>query len=214
MKNKLHTWILFCFGLLLSRMLFTGTTDFLFLVWNLVLAWFPYHWAKLLFIEIKWQENKIIRLTIMMLWLLFLPNSFYIITDFIHLTYPRNAPFWLDTLIISSFALVGFYWGAYSLYLMEFIIRIHYNPKIARVLLPLVLLLAAYGIYLGRFIRLNSWDVMIQPQTVISEVLHSLTVDTTLYFSLGLGLFLLISYATIKPIFHNQIHFSHATKHL
>lgn len=214
MRNKLNTWILYCFGLLLFRMLFTGTTDFVFLIWNLVLAWFTYHWAKTLLIQIKWQENKIIRLSIPLLWLLFLPNSFYIITDFIHLTYPRNAPFWIDTLIISSFALVGFYLGAYSLYQMEFIIRIHYNPKITKVLMPFVLLLTAYGIYLGRYIRLNSWDVLTQPKTVISEILLSHTEDTTFYFSLGLGIFLIISYATIKPIFHNQIHFSHATKHL
>ena len=95
--------MVFSVVLVLVRVVFAGHISFLFLVWNLFLAWLPYALTNRAQYNLKWKRGK--RLVILFLaWILFIPNAFYIITDLFHLGYYNTAPLWFDLVLILSFA--------------------------------------------------------------------------------------------------------------
>jgi uncharacterized membrane protein len=104
-------------------------------------------------------------------WLLFIPNSFYIITDLFHLTHVDTAPKWFDLLLIFSFAWNGIIAGVLSLRRVEQIATAIKGKKFSILLVFGVMWLSAFGIYIGRFLRFNSWDVVTDPFSLASEII-------------------------------------------
>jgi len=214
MHSTIKYWIIASLAMLAFRMYYTESIHFAFLIWNLILAAIPYVLAKKLFLTIKWQEKKWTRSSIILLWILFLPNSFYLLTDFVHLTYERNAPYWIDIILLSYFTIVGFYLGYYSIFFMEGVVKIHYGFVSTKLFSIGVLFLSAYGIYLGRFVRLNSWNLFNKPLKVFEEIKNSLSDPEVFYFSVGMGLLLTLLYIVIQPFFNFQNTLFYASKNL
>jgi uncharacterized membrane protein len=135
-----------------------------------VLAYIPFfitHWLSTAIANIR---NKLKLSVIFIGWLLFIPNSFYIITDIFHITHVHTAPKWFDLLLIFSFAWNGIVAGIISIRKMAFFTEVILNKKMAAAFIVVTLWLCALGVYIGRYLRFNSWDVLTNPFSLIAEL--------------------------------------------
>lgn len=162
----------FSMVLVIIRVAMTGSKMFLFLPWNLLLAFIPYYITKKLMTRPAWIENKWKLAAASLLWLLFIPNSFYIITDLFHLGKYDEAPRWFDLTLIFSFAWNGLVFGIVSVKQMESIVLLSYPaPRYGWLFIYFIMWLNALGIYIGRFLRFNSWDIITNPFSLLNEIM-------------------------------------------
>ncbi len=159
-----------CFALSIFRFIYTDTKVFLFLNWNLFLAFLPWVLSTILTIYPKLQKIRLALILLVFSWLLFFPNSLYILTDLFHLELSTSMPKWFDLVLILSFAWVGLMFGFMSLWDIEKII----GKRIDKDLMPLVslglLFLGSFGIYVGRYLRWNSWDIIREPFNLFYDI--------------------------------------------
>jgi uncharacterized membrane protein len=159
-----------CVGLLGLRIRETGDGYYRFLVWNLFLAWIPLGLAVVAYSRSR-RGVDALTAALLVAWLLFFPNAPYLLTDFIHLA-QGPAPLWYDALMLSAFAWTGLLLGFASLYLVQMILRRAAGAAVSWLGVLGSLVLASFGVYIGRFVRLNSWDVLLHPGRVV-EVVHA-----------------------------------------
>ena len=164
---------LFGIGLSLFRIFYTGKLMFLGLSWNLFLALIPYAISNTLIHRIGWIESKWKYSLMVLGWLIFIPNSFYIITDLFHLEQRNYIPLWFDLVLIFSFAWNGLLLGILSVRQMEKIWQAKWQGNELVFIYP-VMLLNALGIYIGRYLRYNSWDVISNPFDLSEDILYLL----------------------------------------
>jgi len=158
-------------GLLIAvRIYFSGSTLYLFLVWNIFLAWIPFMISSL-FIKMK-DKNKWKSALVFCCWLAFFPNALYIVTDLIHLEQESNIPKWFDALILFSSAIVGLIMAFISLYRVEAFLSKSINRKLQAPFILAILFLGSFGVYLGRFLRWNSWDIISNPFQLLLSIGH------------------------------------------
>ena len=189
-------------GLLLVRIAISGSSRYEFLAWNLLLAAIPLLisiWLVQRVAEYGWTKPAQMLLTIF--WLSFLPNSFYLITDFIHLRETYEVGLLFDIVLLMSFALNGIVLGFASIYLVHKQIIKRIPPLSSMLIIQLVLLASSFASYLGRYTRWNSWDIVMRPAGLLFDVsdrfinpsLHEQTYLTTiLIFSLLSSLYLVV----------------------
>lgn len=195
---------LYCIGLEWARVVYTGNRVYLFLIWNLFLAWIPF--AVSLLIEKTQNRGGRPALLVLLaaIWLLFFPNAPYIITDFVHLTPRGAAPLWFDVLLIASFAWTGLLLGLVSLARVQRLISSVAGSLVGWLSAAAALLLASFGIYIGRFEVRNSWDIVLQPGFLVRDTWHQLTSPAlyprTLGVTFSYAIFLILTYATICEI--------------
>jgi uncharacterized membrane protein len=181
---------------LVFRMAATDSMRYWFLLWNLVLAWLPLIFALLLMYGLRlrrWLSPANIILTV--LWLFFLPNSFYLVSDLIHLHETGEISFLFDTVLMTSFIFCAAASGFLSLYLLHRSLISRQGRQNAHALVALVLLLSGFAIYLGRVLRWNTWDILVNPagvlfdvsEQVVNPVAQPVSVITTLSFFMLLG---------------------------
>ena len=139
-----------------------------FLVWNLFLAWIPLGLAYTAWLMASNRRQLILAITITaFLWMIFFPNAPYILTDFQHLGQPSDVvPIWFDVILVVWFAWTGLLLGVISLYLMHDIMHRTFGRIAGWVFVFIVSFLSGLGIYIGRFIRWNSWDIIQQPNDI------------------------------------------------
>src|SRR5215218_4936376 len=147
----------------------TGDSYYRFLAWNLLLAWIPLVLAIVAYARARGGIDVFVWL-LLVPWLLFFPNAPYLLTDFIHLG-EGPAPLWYDALMLSAFAWTGLLLGFASLYLVQMILRGTFGAVVSWLGVIVALGLASLGVYVGRFIRLNSWDALLHPIRV-AEIVH------------------------------------------
>ncbi len=159
-----------CFGFSIFRYVYTDTGLFLHLNWNLFLAFLPWLFSTILMIYPRLQQNKLGWVLLISSWLLFFPNSLYILTDLFHLQIETEMPKWFDLCLILSFAWTGLMFGFMSLWDIEKIL----GGLITRKLLPVVslclLFLGSFGVYMGRYLRWNSWDILTEPFNMFYDI--------------------------------------------
>ncbi len=157
-----------CVGLLEFRIRETGDGFYRFLVWNLFLAWVPLAFAVAAYARSRRGVDPVVA-ALLVPWLLFFPNAPYLLTDFIHLQ-EGPAPLWYDALMLSAFAWTGLLLGFASLYLVQMVLRSAFGAAVGWLGVFGALALGSIGVYIGRFVRLNSWDVLLHPRDVIEAV--------------------------------------------
>jgi uncharacterized membrane protein len=162
----------FCIATVAFRGHHTGDTFYNFLVWNLTLAWVPLVLALAAYAVARRGRGPLVA-ALGMLWLLFFPNAPYLLTDFIHLHASATTPLWYDALMLAAFAWTGLLLGFASLYLMQTIWFRTAGPLVSWLGAVGALALASFGIYLGRFLRFNSWDALVRP----NGIAHVITSD-------------------------------------
>ena len=148
-----------------------GAAPFWFLNWNLVLAWLPLGFALLLMRHLKsksWVSWQGIGLTL--LWLAFLPNSFYLISDLIHLDYADPTQTFYYVIMMFSFSFTGLLLGFTSLYLVHGELLKRLKQRATHLWIGGVLLLCSFAVYLGRYLRWNTWDIILHPVGVVFDV--------------------------------------------
>jgi uncharacterized membrane protein len=159
-----------CIGLLELRIHETGDGFYRFLVWNLFLAWVPLGLAAAAYSRSR-RSVDALTVALLVAWLVFFPNAPYLLTDFVHLA-QGPAPLWYDALMLSAFAWTGLLLGFASLYLVQLNLRRRFGVALSWLGVFGSLVLASIGVYIGRFVRLNSWDVLLHPRYVV-EVVHA-----------------------------------------
>jgi uncharacterized membrane protein len=204
----LQEWILissaFSILLLIIRIVVSHRLSYIFLAWNLLLAYVPLMIANWLNRHEAVIQKKIMLVLTISMWLLFLPNSFYILTDLFHLhTSDGNRP-WFDLTLILSFAWNGILFGIISIWKMEIMLKRTKGRLASAVLIFTVMWLNAFGVYIGRFLRFNSWDVIFNPFPLFTEVVDMIInpydYKTAWAISLCFACFISILYYTLKKL--------------
>jgi uncharacterized membrane protein len=193
------------FSLYLGRVVLSQRLTFLFLVWNLFLAWIPYlaSLGAICFHQ-RYPRKWWLLLPPAALWLAFFPNAPYILTDLLHLAYRSPVPYWYDIGLLIVFAWTGLFLGIYSLRLMQGMVQDYMGMVLGWAFVLISLGLSGLGIYMGRFLRWNSWDLVFHPQEVLTEVVVRLvnplenlqTVGVTMLFAA----ILFITYLTLTAM--------------
>jgi uncharacterized membrane protein len=145
--------------------------EFDYLIWNLLLAWLPLVFAVRLLAVLKqkrWSSWE--ALAVSVLWLVFLPNSFYMISDFIHLQAVQRVDALYDAVMFTSFIYTGVTLGFSSLYLVHLQLKRRLSAHSARLWIALTLLVCSVGIYIGRDLRWNSWDILTNPGGLLFDI--------------------------------------------
>lgn len=201
--------VLGCLALLGIRILVTGKLYQVFLAWNLFLALIPFLIALAADRLIRMAPTFgaiIFLLTGSVLWLLFFPNSSYIFTDFIHLIQrglPEDNPnargfsnmlVWYDVILRSLYAFSGHLTGLASLYVMHTLWTRQFGRFWGWFFVLTSSVAAAYGVFLGRFIRLNSWNLITHPDTAWNALVNNINAVDAAIFTVAFSFFLVISY--------------------
>lgn len=193
--------IIFSIVLLMIRMKLTHSFFYLFLVWNLFLAVIPF--AITTYLTSLPKLNKFVLVFWFLAWLLFLPNAPYIITDLLHLKISNTHLLWLDILVISSFAFNGLI--AFYLSVLDMASILKGRLKHLNSLIIFILFLCGFGVYLGRFLRYNSWGIVQDPIALFSDILEIVFYPgqhtEAWLFTLLFGAFLTIGYWGFKVIY-------------
>ena len=203
MEKVLLLSSLFSIALSFARVVYTGQLTFLSLIWNLFLAFVPYAISRHLINHPQWIEHRVKFFFTSFIWLLFIPNSFYIITDLFHLFERPEIPLWFDLVLIFSFAWNGLLLGVLSIREMEKIIETKWKWSEALFVYP-IMCLNAFGIYLGRYLRYNSWDVVSSPFQLASDIvylfLHPIRNRFDWSMILCFSVFMTMIYLTLKKL--------------
>ena len=189
---------LFVVAMIGFRVLYTRTPEHLAIAWNLLLAWIPFVLALVVYERSRAGVAMPLLLALALLWLLFLPNAPYIITDLKHVGIGGGVPVLYDVLLLSAAAWTGLVLGLTSLFLMHVVARRVIGAVNAWAFVVAVLALSSFGIYLGRVQRWNSWDVFVRPGSLLGEIasglLHPLSHPRPIALTVLLTSFLLASY--------------------
>nr|WP_321230260.1 DUF1361 domain-containing protein [uncultured Psychroserpens sp.] len=191
--------------LLMIRMKIHQSFYLLFLVWNLFLAIIPF--AITTGLTSSKKINKLVLFFFFGIWLLFLPNAPYLVTDLMHLTRTDQSFLWLDILVIMSFAFNGLILFFLSLSDMEKLLKRYLKPNMIMPLMLSIFGLTAFGIYLGRFLRHNSWEIINNPLNIFKDIFNIVfqaNIEAWI-FTLTFGSFLAVSYWMLKAFSNSKI---------
>jgi uncharacterized membrane protein len=209
--------VLFAFGLLsfvsVAFYLVTSVANhnfgYWYLVWNLFLAWLPLLFVAVLYKLLRrhwWSSWQGTALTL--LWLMFLPNSFYIVSDFIHLGDIGQLDVLSDAVMFLLFALCGLALGFTSLYMVHRQLLKRLSRRSSHSTIAIVLFLCSFAVYLGRDLRWNSWDALLHPAGILFDVsdpflnpaTHHDAFTTTLMFFVLLGTIYVVAWQLARAL--------------
>lgn len=200
-EKMLMISVMFTIFLLGARIIYTGQLTYVFYVWNLFLAIIPVVAGRQL---ARYESFGFSSVTLLMVWLLFFPNAPYIITDVFHFTERPPVPQWYDLLLVISGAWNGLMLGIVSLlYVEDFLLKRLCGMKV-NLIVSGSIVLCAFGIYLGRFLRFNSWDVVTDPRDLMHAIGYRLVYPFqhvgTWAFTFAFSGLLWIIYFTLKNL--------------
>ncbi len=161
-------------GLVAFRLAYSHSFEDVPYLWNLFLAWIPFALALLIYDGHRRGARPVQLLGLGLLWLLFLPNAPYIVTDFKYLADMTGKTFLFEGLLIGTAASTGLLLGFMSLYLIQAIVRRAAGARYAWLFVFVALGLSSVGVYLGRVLRWNSWDVFVRPGSLLGELAGAL----------------------------------------
>ncbi len=199
-----------CMLLLSLRIAHNGDFTYLFLAWNLFLAWIPLISAFIAY-ELDRKLVGQIRLLLMIcagVWFVFLPNAPYMLTDLIHLRPSNSIAFWFDLTLFVALALTGLLSCLISQYWMQQIVKKIAGSTVSWVFVLGISAFSSFGIYLGRFLHWNSWAVVSNPTGLLTgvweSVRHPILHFQTFAFSGIFTLFLIAAYVMLVVLTHLQ----------
>ncbi|MBN1836520.1 MAG: DUF1361 domain-containing protein [Spirochaetales bacterium] len=216
-----------CLLMIVLRVAVTGSIRYTFLLWNLFLAWIPYFLAlavrriavgRPLAADTPVAAGiavgiKPLAVVLALAWLFFYPNAPYILTDFIHVIrnpvevqpplplITENALLWYDIILNSAFAFIGHIIGLISLLILHRTIRRRWNRRLGWGFAVVATGLGGYGIYLGRFERLNSWDIAREPVRTLGIAFANLVNLKAVAVSLAFALFIFLTYLAVYYLY-------------
>lgn len=190
---------------LLSTRNVQGT--YLFLAWNLFLAWIPYLAALRSERLSRHGAGKVAIGSWLLLWLVFFPNAPYIVTDFVHLRQRLPVPVWYDLILLFATASTGLLLGLLSLHEVQHVLRRWFSKGMTWLFLCSAIGLGGFGVWLGRFQRWNSWDVATNPFALLRDLAHTLRQPEQFVAALGISVLLsgilLVGYGVLRVLLHS-----------
>jgi len=185
---------------------FSGSEHYDFLIWNLFLAWIPFLISYFTYtVTLKRRQALVVVPAAAFFWLIFFPNAPYILTDFQHLAGVwHEVPVWFDVMLLLWFSFTGLLLGMVSLFLMQEIIRREFGRWVGWGFVAGVAILSSAGVYVGRFLRWNSWDIFFNPGGMAEYTLQSAQ-DLSMRsigFTTLFGTFFLFLYLTLYTFGH------------
>jgi uncharacterized membrane protein len=190
-------------ALLVGRVYVLQTRSFIFLGWNLLLAWVPYLCALWAAAAHARRPREWWPLVLPgALWLAFFPNAPYILTDFIHLEHMEGQmPWWYNLGTLASCAGSGLLLALFSLRAMQRLVAAFLGRWAGWLFVGAAAVLCGLGIYVGRVLRWNSWDLLLNPGPLLSDVLdrmlHPSAQTHTLGVTLVFAALMLVCYAAV-----------------
>lgn len=172
LARSIMVFTAFSMAMLLFRFAYTLQPMFFFLAWNLFLAWLPFQLSGTMLKKPQSVKTPLLFVTGFVAWLLLIPNSFYIVTDLFHLKHREPIPLWFDLSLIFSFSWVGLLLGILSVRHMEAIVHRKWKLRSRGIFLLPVMFLISMGIYIGRYLRYNSWDVITDPFALARDIAY------------------------------------------
>ena len=197
------TLLFWCTCMVAVRINRTGSGYYVFLLGNLFLACMPLFFSTALRVTNRLRWHWTIMVGLAGLWLLFLPNAPYILTDILHLSRSSNAPAWYDLALLLSCSGTGLLVGYLSLVDVQGIVARKFTPVVGWIFAIVSLGLSGFAIYLGRFLRWNSWDVLFTPTLMLeiaAVVLHPLDHVRPLSVTLVFGVIFALGYITFRTL--------------
>jgi uncharacterized membrane protein len=198
----------FCLMLSLARCLATHSGYYLSLNWNLFLAFVPWAVTSFIVLNPSLTDRKLILMVLLAIWLVFFPNAPYILTDLFHLREKTNVPVWFDFILIFSFAWTGLMFGFISLMEIETILEKFMKRPLVNISIVILLFIGSYGIYLGRYLRWNSWDIVQEPKELAKDIAGQLLSPAnhprTWIMTILFGILLNFMYWSLKLIVHKN----------
>jgi uncharacterized membrane protein len=192
-----------CCAMTVVRMVYSARLTYLFFCWNLFLAWVP---LALSLVLARWprprQTSKRIGWwAVGALWLAFFPNAPYLVTDIVHLRSRSPIPLWFDAILVFAFAFTGLGLAFISLLLVHGVVCRWRGSRAGWLFVAAVAGLTGFGVYLGRFQRWNSWDLITRPDdlfaSALREVLHPAAYPRSLGMTIIFGGFFGIAYLVL-----------------
>jgi len=185
--------------LFVGRCLGSGGRAFTFMIWNLFLACIPYglSFFAAAIDRAPWRWRGLAAGALAVPWLAFLPNAPYLVTDLLHLRSSAGVPIWYDVGMFACFAWAGCLLGVASVESMRRLLAARVGAPLAYAAALLVSGLCALGIYLGRVVRLNSWDLLLRPRLVFSDIYLAARSREAILFTLLFSGFLLLCYIAL-----------------
>ena len=189
-------------SLVVLRLIATGRASYGFLGWNTCLAWLPIGFAIAWARAAEERRGGLRANAFAAAWLLFLPNAPYLLTDTQHFNQDQAAPRWYDSLLFGANALNGLMLGSAALAIGHRTLDRSLGTTRAWAAIVVACLLSGFGVYLGRFVRLNSWNVATDPlrvlRVVAGPVLAPLDHVKAWFFTLVAGAVQLLCYLTLR----------------
>ena len=189
-------------AMVIFRVISQKNIGFAFLIWNLFLAWIPFLVSLVMYYINRKQDGTKKRMNLLVMgfiWLIFYPNAPYIVTDIIHLgiydyyavqdyslSFNSNLIIWFDFILVVFFVFVGYILGHISLYIVHKMVMERYKKATGWIFVFIVSNLSGFAIYLGRFLRLNSWEVVTNPLILVKKILENINVSS-LTFTIVFG---------------------------
>ena len=195
--------VFWCVCMVAGRIVQTGSGYYRFLITNLFLASIPLLLSAVLRIASHLRLHWIVQVAIFSLWLLFLPNAPYILTDILHLTRASHAPAWYDLALLLSCSGTGLLLGYLSLIDVQGVVTRSFGIVWGWILALISLVLSGFAIYLGRFLRWNSWDVLFAPSRVFEiagGLMRPLDHVRPLAVTLIFGVILTLGYISLRTV--------------
>jgi len=190
------------FCILILRIKLTHEVYFIFLIWNMFLATVPLIIVQILHLV----KYKVLQIILILSWIVFFPNAPYIITDLLHLQFSNPYHFQMDLVLISYCAFYGLVVGFYALQKLNIFFKVNWNWSSRMVIRFNITLffLSGFGIYIGRFLRWNSWDILKAPRSLFIEMLEliaqPITHQNVWIFTFISGLILWLGYSIFNKL--------------
>ncbi len=195
-----------CVVLFAARVRNSGEWTYFFVPGNLILAWFPLVFASLAFwlSEVRTPLRNAAAIACAVLWLLFLPNAPYVLTDLQHYEDSALIAGWYDGLMLGAFVATGILLGLVSLYVMHGVIARAAGSVASWVVVLAVMPVCGFGIYVGRVLRWNSWDAITAPSMIVHDLVtvatDPLMRSEAVAMTVSFGAFLAVAYIALYAI--------------
>ena len=190
-----------CCVMAAARAIYSARFTYLFFGWNLALAWVPVGLSLVLARRFQPGRQRPVTWVLGAVWLAFFPNAPYMVTDIIHLRPRSPIPLWFDAILVFAFALCGLGLAFISLLLVHGLVRQWRGSRAGWLFVAVVAGLTGFGVYLGRFQRWNSWDLVARPEdlfaSVTQEFLHPALHPRPLGMTVVFGGFFGIAYLVL-----------------
>ncbi len=203
-----------------ARIFYTGHITLGFMMWNLILAIIPFGISLIIDgmnpgtvskeneekddVSRHEKRTKITMVCLGFVWLVFFPNAPYMMTDLFHLHPRTNVPFWFDLVLLTTYAWNGLLLGYISLFLIHQKVRLFFGKLTGWLFAFSCLSLSGFGIYLGRYLRWNTWDIITHPMHLLNDILdrfiHPFSHPRTWMLTILVSMFLVLGYAAIHQL--------------